>query len=96
MEKGTITITQKDYIDGRLQRLDFDKEADEEKEVDGELKADNRTVVESLSWLALQSRPDLQIRVAEAQRHQNVPRIKHLKVVGSLKPAGKTTFQVIG
>ena len=24
-----------DYIDGRLQRLDFDKEADEEKEVDG-------------------------------------------------------------
>ena len=90
MEKSTITITQKDYIDGRLQRLDFDKEADEEKEVDGELKADNRTVVGSLSWLALQSRPDLQMGVAEAQRHQNAPRIKHLKETNALvTQAGK-------
>ena len=90
MEKGTITITQKDYIDGRLQRLDFDKDADEEKEVDGKLKADNRTVVGSLSWLALQSRPDRQMGGAEAQRHQNAPRIKHLKETNALvTQAGK-------
>ena len=84
VEQDSITITQKDYVDGRLEKLDFDKEADDEMAIEGELKADNRTVVGSLSWLALQSRPDLQMGVAEAQRHQNAPRLKHLKETNAL------------
>ncbi|CAJ1344509.1 unnamed protein product [Effrenium voratum] len=62
VEQDSITITQKDYVDGRLEKLDFDKEADDEMAIEGELK----------------------MGVAEAQRHQNAPRLKHLKETNAL------------
>lgn len=44
-----------------------------------EQNQENRTSIGSLSWLAKQTRPDLQFMVSQAQKHQNDPSAEDLK-----------------
>ncbi|OLQ11910.1 Phthiocerol synthesis polyketide synthase type I PpsA [Symbiodinium microadriaticum] len=50
---------------------------------------ENRTSVGSLSWLAKQTRPDLQFSVASCQRCQNHPTVKDLKATNKAVAAAK-------
>ena len=66
-----IHITQKHYTDGRVDKVTAALNSD--GSVSKEQIEENRTSIGSLSWLAKQTRPDLQFMVSQAQKHQNDP-----------------------
>ena len=66
-------ISQRSYVNTRLETVDFDKAADAEELAGYLVRKDNESVAGALSWLAAQSRPDLQVGVSMAQRKQRAP-----------------------
>ncbi|CAE7658216.1 RE1 [Symbiodinium sp. CCMP2456] len=83
-ENGEILINQEAFVDGRLFMLDIDPKADNEVEATEEQLIDNRSLVGALSWLAGQSRPDLQCGVALAQQRQRAPTVGDLRFTNAL------------
>eukprot|EP00439_Symbiodinium_sp_Y106_P045755 s2167_g5.t2 len=79
-----ILINQEAFVDGRLFTLDIDPKADNEEEANEEQVIDNRSLVGALSWLAGQSRPDLQCGVALAQQRQRAPTVADLRFTNAL------------
>ena len=78
-ETGEIRISQKSYVNTRLETVDYDREADPEDYAGYLLRKDNESVVGALSWLAAQTRPDLQVGVSMAQRRQRTPLLADIK-----------------
>lgn len=72
-----IHMTQKHYTDGRVDRVTAPFNSD--GSVSKEQIEENRTSIGSLSWLAKQTRPDLQFMVSQAQKHQNDPTPEDIK-----------------
>ena len=81
---GEIMINQEAFVDGRLFVLDVDPKAENEQEASDEQAIDNRSLVGALSWLAGQSRPDLQCGVALTQQRQRAPTIGDLRFTNAL------------
>ena len=79
-----IHITQAGYVDGRLFRVDVQKEQKDDDEANEEQRIDNMSAVGALSWLAAQTRPDLQCGVSMAQQVQGRPLVRDLKFTNSL------------
>ena len=75
--KDEISVTQSSYVDGRVSKVTIP----ESGIVDRDAREENRTSIGSLSWLAKQTRPDLQFAVSQAQKKQNDPSIDDLKAV---------------
>eukprot|EP00439_Symbiodinium_sp_Y106_P020985 s3390_g2.t1 len=65
--------------ENRVDTVSLEKGAADSEEATPEQIEENRTSVGSLSWLAKQTRPDLQFAVASCQRCQNHPTVKDLK-----------------
>ena len=77
-------MTQTDFVNGRLFTLDIlpgQQDADPATE---EQVVDNRSLIGALSWLAGQSRPDLQCGVSIAQQLQKTPSVSDLKFTNTL------------
>ncbi|CAJ1331158.1 unnamed protein product [Effrenium voratum] len=70
---GVIELGQCSYVKSRLETTEMPKEHDAEELADEVTKMDNQSVVGGLSWLASQTRPDLQTGVSMAQRKQRAP-----------------------
>lgn len=86
-----IALSQKGFIDGRLQTIQLSKERAEQTEarvLDHE-KTDYRSVVGSLQWLSSQSRPDISFEVNQLQK-----RISDLRV-GDLVRANRCVKEVL-
>ena len=70
-----IQIHQSSYVEGRVSKVTIPKDG----LVSRDAREENRTSIGSLSWLAKQTRPDLQFAVSQAQKKQNDPNLEDLK-----------------
>ena len=77
-----VLIQQTNYVDGRVDKVTA--KSLENGEVSREQIEENRTSIGSLSWLAKQTRPDLQFSVSQAQRKQSNPSPEDLKKTNKL------------
>eukprot|EP00438_Fugacium_kawagutii_P026759 Skav216449 [mRNA] locus=scaffold50:462658:469839:- [translate_table: standard] len=68
-----IHVSQESYVNSRLETVDIPKGIDIASPADVVSKIDNQSTIGALSWLASQSRPDLQAGVSLAQRKQKQP-----------------------
>lgn len=74
-----IYATQKNYVSNRIEKVTVGKNQDDGEKASPEQKEENRTSIGCMSWLAKQTRPDLQFQVCQSQRKQQDPTIKDLK-----------------
>ena len=77
--KDKVEVSQEHYADARVDNVGL-----LEGQKDGDIPTqeqveENRTSIGSLSWLAKQTRPDLQFNVSCCQRAQNNPEVADLK-----------------
>ncbi len=77
-----VIITQTAYVEGRVDKVTA--KSTEKEVVTREQVEENRTSIGSLSWLAKQTRPDLQFSVSQAQRKQANPSVEDLKKTNKL------------
>ena len=76
---GTIHLGQKSYVNSRLESVVHPKVEDTGELADAITKRDNQSTIGALSWLAAQSRPDLQAGVSLSQRKQRHPTFADVK-----------------
>jgi len=79
-----VEIKQANYVETRLNKISIPSNIKDEDEVGKDLVDQHRSVVGCLSWLAKQTRPDLQFMVAQAQRVQGRPSLADIKAVIAL------------
>ena len=79
VEKDKVTITQSVYAKTRVEKVIIPSHMVDEDDANQDLVLQHRSTVGALSWLAKQTRPDLQFSVAQAQRVQNHPTIGDIK-----------------
>ena len=78
-DKDGIHLSQQAYVDSRLETVELPKEAVLDDAADMVSKVDNQSTVGALSWLASQTRPDLQAGVSLSQRKQKSPSFGDVK-----------------
>lgn len=74
-----IEIKQKNYISNRVEKMKLEPNIEGETLANPEQIEENRTIIGCLSWLAKQTRPDIQFQVCQAQRKQRQPTLNDLK-----------------
>ena len=79
-----VTIDQELYASGRLFAVDIHKDQRDLDPATREQTIDNMSAIGALSWLASQTRPDLQAGVSVAQQLQRQPLVEDLKFTNSL------------
>ena len=67
------------YVNSRLETVEIPKNVILDDRADGVTKIDNQSTIGALSWLASQSRPDLQAGVSLSQRKQKQPSFGDVK-----------------
>ena len=78
-ETYEITVSQEDYVDSRLETVEIPRGSDPDHLADQVTKQDNMSAIGALSWLASQTRPDLQAAVSMAQKRQKNPTYQDVK-----------------
>ncbi|CAE7254046.1 GIP [Symbiodinium natans] len=74
-----VKVSQEDYVASRLFEVEVHRgQADDDLATEEQL-CDNRSLVGGLSWLAGQTRPDLQASVSMCQQLQKEPRVSDIK-----------------
>lgn len=81
---GVIELSQRSYINARLETVDVPYGADPNDLADQVTKQDNMSTIGALSWLCSQTRPDLQSGVSLAQRKQKSPTYGDVKETNKL------------
>ena len=66
-------------MDSRLEVVDLPRGCETDDPADEVTKQDNMSTIGALSWLASQSRPDIQAAVSLAQRKQRSPTYQDVK-----------------
>ena len=79
-----VKLSQTSFVEGRLFRVDVRKDQRAEDPAEEEQIIDNRSLVGALSWLATQSRPDLQCSVALAQQLQRAPTVGDVRFTNTI------------
>ena len=79
-----INITQVVYAKNRVDKVNILPHQKDDEPATREQIEENRTSIGSLSWLAKQTRADLQFSVSQAQRKQNAPTISDLKATNKI------------
>ena len=74
-----IKISQENYAQSRLEKVRIPGWLNDNDPAPEEMIQQNRTTVGCLSWLAKQTRPDIQFMVAQAQRLQANPTVGDVK-----------------
>ncbi|CAE7328612.1 RE1 [Symbiodinium sp. CCMP2592] len=81
---GEVHVTQTGYTNTRLFEIPIRRGQQGDDPATMEQKADNRSLVGALSWLAGQTRPDLQTGVSMAQQLQRDPTVDDIKFSNQL------------
>ena len=76
---NVIEIHQEIYASSRVDKVSVGEGQNNEDVASPEQKEENRTTIGCLSWLAKQTRPDLQCSVCQCQRRQQDPKVEDLK-----------------
>ena len=79
-----VTLSQSSYVNTRLFTLDIKPGQVDWESADEEQRHDNMSLIGALSWLASQSRPDLQVGVSLSQQCQRQPTVGDLKFTNLL------------
>ncbi len=79
-----IYVNQASFCEGRLFQVDVDKGQNGDDPATEEQAIDNRSLLGALSWLATQSRPDLQCGDALGQQLQRAPLVRDVRFSNSL------------
>ncbi|CAE7625738.1 unnamed protein product [Symbiodinium sp. CCMP2592] len=79
-----VVISQEKYAEARVEPVHLIQGQPDEEDATLEQREENRTAIGSLSWLAKQTRPDLQFGVSQCQRAQNNPKVADLKETNRL------------
>ena len=74
-----ITLSQEHYVNSRLATVEIPKGVNSSDPADEVAKMDNQSTIGALSWLASQTRPDIQAGVSMAQRCQKHPTYADVK-----------------
>ncbi|CAE7372060.1 RE2 [Symbiodinium sp. CCMP2592] len=74
-----VYVDQAAYTNSRLFQIDIQKGHLDTDQATAEQAIDNRSLVGALSWLASQTRPDLQVSVSFAQQLQKDPTVADVK-----------------
>lgn len=88
-----VTITQTGYVESRLEKISIPGHLKNEDPATPELVERNRTTIGYLSWLAKQTRADIQFQVAQAQRVQGNPTVYDIKETNKIVDAAKNHKQ---
>ena len=81
---GEVHVTQTSYTNTRLFQIPIGRGQQGDDPATAEQKADNRSLIGALSWLAGQTRPDLQTGVSMAQQLQRDPTVDDIKFSNQL------------
>eukprot|EP00435_Cladocopium_sp_Y103_P020889 s510_g5.t1 len=84
-----VVITQTGYAESRLERITVPSHLRNEDQAPPDLVERNRTTIGCLSWLAKQTRADLQFQVSQAQRVQGNPTVGDIKDTNRIVDAAK-------
>ncbi|CAE7835178.1 RE2 [Symbiodinium microadriaticum] len=74
-----VFFSQEAYTSSRLFEIAVDRDQRGEDQATYEQKVDNQSLIGALSWLASQSRPDLQCSVSLAQQLQQNPTVEDIR-----------------
>lgn len=80
--KEEVLVTQTNYVEGRVDKITA--KSNENGEISRKQIEENRASIGSLSWLAKQTRPDLQFSLSQAQKKQANPSAEDLKKTNKL------------
>ena len=91
-----IQVSMCDFINGRMDKIDLYQRADrpDDDPASALEKAEYRSAVGNLHWLASQYRPDLSFMVNAPQKKQNAPSFGDLKQANKLVGEAKSTAQL--
>ena len=101
-DEHQVSLSQEHYVNTRLQTVDIPKRAMPEERADEVAKMDNQSTISALSWLASQTRPDIQVGVSMAQRRQKDPTYDDIKATNQVvrmaqkEKAEKVTYTKLG
>ena len=84
-----VEVRQKTYTNSRVEKVNIPAGSKPDDMANPEQIEENRTVIGCLSWLAKQTRPDLQFQVSQAQRKQRNPNVADLKETNKIVDAAK-------
>ena len=87
--KEAVYISQEHYAESRVDYVSIPTGQKDDDEAATEQREENRICVGSLSWLARQTRPDLQFAVSADQRRQNRPTVGDLKATNRIVKLAK-------
>ena len=79
-----VKVSQTSYAETRLFEVEILAGQRDDEMASEEQRSDNRSLVRALSWLAGQSRPDLQTGVSMAQQLQKMPTVGDIKFSNQL------------
>ncbi|CAE7717731.1 RE2 [Symbiodinium sp. CCMP2592] len=79
-----VKISQSHYAPTRLFHIEVDKSDPDDKPASFEQKVDNQSLIGGLSWLAGQTRPDIQSAVSLAQQAQKTPTVGDIRFTNGI------------
>ena len=79
-----VKVTQASYANTRLFQVETTREAPDHYEANEMEKHDNQSLIGALSWMASQTRPDLQVGVSMCQQCQKSPTVGDIKFTNQL------------
>ncbi|CAE7261754.1 RE1 [Symbiodinium natans] len=82
--EDSVKVSQASYAGTRLFEVEVDKEDPDHYEASELQKHDNMSLIGALSWMASQSRPDLQVGVSMSQQRQKQPTIGDVRFTNSI------------
>ncbi|CAE7680753.1 GIP [Symbiodinium microadriaticum] len=85
-----VEVSQTAYAATRLFTVDIEKGQHEQEQANKDQIVDNQSLIGGLSWLAVQSRPDLQVSVSIAQQMQKSPSVEDLKFTNAASRKAST------
>ncbi|CAE7227793.1 RE1 [Symbiodinium sp. CCMP2456] len=84
IQPDRIKVSQESYVNTRLFTIDIERGAKDWEPASETQRLDNMSLIGALSWLASQTRPDLQVGVSMSQQCQREPCIGDLRFTNLL------------
>ena len=79
-----VKVSQASYATTRLFEVEMTKDEPDHFEASEVQKHDNQSLIGALSWMACQTRPDLQVGVSMSQQRQKAPTVGDVKFTNQL------------
>ncbi|CAE7585010.1 GIP [Symbiodinium sp. CCMP2592] len=84
IQKDKVKISQASYAMTRLFEIEVEKDVPDHFEATETQKHDNMSLIGALSWMASQTRPDLQVGVSMSQQRQKEPTVGDIRFTNQM------------